>query len=127
MFESNNICKLLDIKYPILQGGMAWASDSKLACAVSDAGGLGIIGCGGRTLDWVLHEIDNAKKITSQVIGLNFPLEGMDDKEAEHIIERASGSGKNCPRSQVPAHCSQLSAPSQLSPSSKSFVPCARS
>ena len=95
MFESNNISKLLDIKYPILQGGMAWASDSKLACAVSDAGGLGIIGCGGRTFDWVLHEIDNAKRITSQAIGLNFPLEGMDDKEAEYIIERASGSGKN--------------------------------
>jgi len=95
MFETNKICKLLNIKYPILQGGMAWASDSNLACAVSDAGGLGIIGCGGRKFEWVLNEIDNAKRITSQAIGLNFPLEGMSDKEAESIIEIAFASGKN--------------------------------
>ena len=94
MFETNKISKLLNIKYPILQGGMAWASDSKLACAVSDAGGLGIIGCGGRKSEWVLNEIDNAKRITSQAIGLNFPLEGMSDKEAEYIIEIAFASGK---------------------------------
>jgi len=91
MFETNKISKLLNIKYPILQGGMAWASDSKLACAVSDAGGLGIIGCGGRKPEWVLNEIDNAKRITSQA---NFPLEGMSDKEAEYIIEIAFASGK---------------------------------
>ena len=95
MFETNKICKLLNIQYPILQGGMAWASDSKLACAVSNAGGLGIIGCGGRKSEWVLNEIDNAKRITSQAIGLNFPLEGMSDKEAESIIEIAFASGKN--------------------------------
>ena len=94
MFETNKISKLLNIKYPILQGGMAWASDSKLACAVSDAGGLGIIGCGGRKSEWVLNEIDNAKRITSQATGLNFPLEGMSDKEAEYIIESAFASGK---------------------------------
>ncbi len=95
MFESNKISKLFNIKYPILQGGMAWASDSKLACAVSDAGGLGIIGCGGRKFDWVVNEIDNAKNITSRAIGLNFPLEGMEDEEANVIIERALKSGKN--------------------------------
>ena len=94
MFETNKISKLLNVKYPILQGGMAWASDSKLACAVSDAGGLGIISCGGRKSEWVLNEVDNAKRITSQAIGLNFPLEGMDDKEADYIIESAFASDK---------------------------------
>ena len=94
MFKTNKICELLNIKYPILQGGMAWASDSKLACAVSDAGGFGIIGCGGRKFEWVLDELDNAKRITSQEIGLNFPLEGMDDNDAEFIIKNALSRGK---------------------------------
>ena len=68
MFETNRISKLLNIKYPILQGGMAWASDSKLACAVSDAGGLGIIGCGGRKFEWFLMKLRMRKKITSKRI-----------------------------------------------------------
>ena len=58
MFETNKICELLNIQYPILQGGMAWASDSKLACAISDSGGLGIIGCGGRK-SYCLHPLIN--------------------------------------------------------------------
>ena len=45
---SVELCQLLDIKLPILQGGMAWSSDAFLASAVSNTGGLGIIGCGGR-------------------------------------------------------------------------------
>ena len=44
MFENNAICKLLGIKYPIFQGGMAWIGTAELASAVSNAGGLGIIG-----------------------------------------------------------------------------------
>ena len=93
MFDGNKISKLLQIKYPILQGGMAWASDSKLACAVSDAGGLGVIGCGGRQFEWVENEINSAKKTSTGAIGLNFPLEGMDDEEAKNIIEHASKRG----------------------------------
>ena len=46
MFENNAICKLLNIKYPIFQGGMAWIGTAELASAVSNAGGLGIIGAG---------------------------------------------------------------------------------
>ena len=46
MFENNPICKLLNIKYPIFQGGMAWLGTAELAAAVSNAGGLGIIGAG---------------------------------------------------------------------------------
>jgi enoyl-[acyl-carrier protein] reductase II len=86
VFEGNKICKLLNIKYPILQGGMAWASDSKLACSVSDAGGLGIIGCAGRDVKWVLNEIKYAKNNTSNQIGLNVAL---NDENAVNIIEIA--------------------------------------
>lgn len=90
MFDGNKICKLLNIKYPIIQGGMAWASDSNLACAVSDAGGLGIIGCGGRELAWVVNELAKAKKISSHHIGLNFALR---DSNAVNIMEIAIANG----------------------------------
>lgn len=90
MFKSNKICTLLNIKYPIIQGGMAWSSDSKLACAVSDAGGLGIIGCGGRDPDWVLKEIHKSKEITTHRIGLNV---AMNDSNAINIVEIAIANG----------------------------------
>jgi enoyl-[acyl-carrier protein] reductase II len=90
MFENNKVCVLLDIKYPILQGGMAWSTDSKLACAVSEGGGLGIIGCGGRDPDWVINEIDKSKKITSRRIGLNVAL---NDSNAISIVEIAIANG----------------------------------
>ena len=86
MFETNRICRLLNIKYPIFQGGMAWASNAKLACSVSDAGGLGIIGCAGREAEWVLKEINYAKRNTSNHIGLNVAL---NDDDAVKNIEIA--------------------------------------
>ena len=49
----NRFCEMLGIRYPIIQGGMAWSSDGTLAAAVSNAGGAGIIGTGGRTTEWV--------------------------------------------------------------------------
>ena len=51
------ITELLGIKYPIIQGGMAWTSDANLAAAVSNAGGAGIIATGGRTVEWTRAEI----------------------------------------------------------------------
>ena len=90
MFEDNKICKLLNIKYPIIQGGMAWASDSNLACAVSEAGGLGIIGCGGREFGWAVNEIDNAKRKEQHRVGLNVAL---CDSDAVNIIEIAIAHG----------------------------------
>lgn len=86
MFEGNKVCQLLNIKYPILQGGMAWASSGKLASSVSSAGGLGIIGCAGRDSEWVLNEIDVAKNNTKNLIGLNVAL---NDDNAVNIIEIA--------------------------------------
>ena len=90
MFDSNKICKLLNIKYPIIQGGMPWASDSNLACAVSEAGGLGIIGCGGRELEWAVNEINTAKRNTSHLVGLNVALR---DSDAVNIVEIAIAHG----------------------------------
>ncbi len=50
--ENSKICKLLGIKYPIIQGGMAWVSDASLALAVTEAGGLGVIAAGNAPADW---------------------------------------------------------------------------
>ncbi len=65
------VTELLNIEYPILMGGMAWAGTSKLAAAVSEAGGLGIIGSGSMTPDILRKEIRSAKKLTSKPVGVN--------------------------------------------------------
>jgi enoyl-[acyl-carrier protein] reductase II len=57
-----SICEILNIKYPIFQGGMAWIADNTLASAVSEAGGLGIIAAGNAPAEWVKEEIIKAKK-----------------------------------------------------------------
>lgn len=69
---------------------MAWASSGKLASSVSNAGGLGIIGCAGRDSEWVLNEIDYAKNNTQNPIGLNVAL---NDDNAVSIIEIAVENG----------------------------------
>lgn len=69
-----SICKLLGIKYPVIQGGMAWVSTAPLAAAVSEAGGLGIIGSGQAPPDWLREQIKDAKKLTSKPFGVNVML-----------------------------------------------------
>lgn len=73
MFKSR-ICDLLNIQYPILQGGMAWVATGELAAAVSEAGGLGIIGSGQAPADWVKREIQKVKERTSKPYGVNVML-----------------------------------------------------
>ena len=90
MFQNNKISKLMGLRYPIFQGGMAWASSGKLACAVSNAGGLGILGCAGRKAEWVLNEIEYIKNNTLKPIGLNVAL---NDKSAIDIVELAVEHG----------------------------------
>ena len=68
------ICEMLGIKYPVFQGGMAWISDGKLAAAVSDAGGLGIIASGNAPGDYVREQIRIAKSLTDKPIGVNIML-----------------------------------------------------
>ncbi len=65
---------LLNIKYPILQGGMAWSSDGNLAAAVSNAGAAGIIGAAGRDALWLCNEIKQAKSMTDKPFGVNLAL-----------------------------------------------------
>ena len=68
------LTELLCIKYPVIQGGMAWTSDANLAAAVSNAGGAGIIGSGGRTVEWTRDEVRKAKSLTDKPFGVNVML-----------------------------------------------------
>lgn len=68
------ITDLLGIEYPIIQGGMAWVADCHLAGAVSEAGGLGIIGAANAPADWVRDQIRKTKKITNKPFGVNVML-----------------------------------------------------
>jgi enoyl-[acyl-carrier protein] reductase II len=68
------ITDLLDIPHPILQGGMAWVGTAELAAAVSEAGGLGIIGAGSRPADWVRDQIRLVRARTSRPFGVNVLL-----------------------------------------------------
>ena len=68
------ITKLLNIEYPIIQGGMAWVAEHHLAAAVSEAGGLGIIGAANAPADWVRNEIRKTRERTDKPFGVNIML-----------------------------------------------------
>lgn len=70
----NPICKLFNIKYPIIQAGMVWCSGWRLASAVSNAGGLGIIGAGSMYPEVLRSHIQKCKLATQQPFGVNIPL-----------------------------------------------------
>lgn len=70
----SRICDLLNIQYPVFQGGMAWVATGELAAAVSEAGGLGIIGSGHAPADWVRSEIHKVKTRTTKPYGVNVML-----------------------------------------------------
>ncbi|MFA8450766.1 MAG: NAD(P)H-dependent flavin oxidoreductase [Bacteroidales bacterium] len=70
----NRITKLFGIKYPIIQGGMVWCSGYKLAAAVSNAGGLGLIGAGSMYPDIFKEHVIKCKKATDKPFGVNVPL-----------------------------------------------------
>ena len=68
------LCELLGIEYPIFQGGMAWISDGKLAAAVSNGGGLGIISAMNANAEHLKQEIDIARSLTDKPFGVNIML-----------------------------------------------------
>ena len=68
------VTKLLGIQYPVIQGGMAWVAEHHLAAAVSEAGGLGLIGASAASAEWVRNEIREAKKLTDKPFGVNIML-----------------------------------------------------
>ncbi|MFA4884558.1 MAG: enoyl-[acyl-carrier-protein] reductase FabK [Desulfotomaculaceae bacterium] len=69
-----SLCELLDIEYPIIQGGMAWVSTAELAAAVSEAGGLGVIGSGTATPEWLRAQLQQARALTKKPFGVNVML-----------------------------------------------------
>ena len=72
--QQNRITKLFDIKYPIIQGGMIWHSGWKLASAVSNCGGLGLIGAGSMYPDILRENIQKCKAATDKPFGVNVPM-----------------------------------------------------
>lgn len=68
------LCDLLGIEHPILQGGMAWVATAELSAAVSEAGGLGILGGGNAPPDYVRRQIQELRRLTSRPFGVNLPL-----------------------------------------------------
>ncbi len=68
------LCELLGIQYPVFQGGMAWIADGRLAAAVSEGGGLGIIAAGNAPADYVREQIRLARTLTKKPVGLNIML-----------------------------------------------------
>ena len=80
------VTELLGIEYPIIQGGMAWVATHELASAVSNAGGLGIIGAGGAPASWVREQIQAAKKETDKPFGVNLMLMNPEADEIAKVI-----------------------------------------
>ncbi|WP_370408080.1 NAD(P)H-dependent flavin oxidoreductase [Tenacibaculum dicentrarchi] len=82
----NKITELFNIKYPIIQGGMVWVSGWKLASAVSNAGGLGLIGAGSMYPDVLREHIQKCKKATDKPFGVNVPMLYPDVEKIMDII-----------------------------------------
>ncbi|MBC2840169.1 nitronate monooxygenase family protein [Robiginitalea sp. SC105] len=72
--EKNSICRLFEVRYPIIQAGMVWASGWRLAAAVSNAGGLGLIGAGSMYPDILREHIRKCKAATGKPFGVNVPM-----------------------------------------------------
>ncbi|AOT72943.1 enoyl-[acyl-carrier-protein] reductase FabK [Geosporobacter ferrireducens] len=85
---SSRISNLLNIRYPILQGGMAWIATAELAAAVSNAGGLGIIAAGNAPVEFVENEIKKIKRLTNQPYGVNVMLLSPHADEIMELILR---------------------------------------
>lgn len=84
--SKNRITKLFNIKYPIIQGGMVWCSGWRLASAVSNAGGLGLIGSGSMYPDVLRDHIQKCKAATNKPFGVNVPLMYPQIEEIMQII-----------------------------------------
>ena len=82
------VTRLLGIEYPIIQGGMAWVAEYHLAAAVSEAGGLGLIGAASAPADWVRDQVRKAKELTDKPFGVNIMLMSpYADEVAKVIVE----------------------------------------
>jgi enoyl-[acyl-carrier protein] reductase II len=86
------LCDLLGIEHPIVQGGMAWAATAELAAAVSNAGGLGVVGAGDDPPEVVRRQLRRARELTNRPLGANVPLftAGAEDRLQVFIDEGVS-------------------------------------
>ena len=85
-YMKTEVTELLGIEYPIIQGGMAWVAEYHLAAAVSEAGGLGIIGASSAPADWVREQVREAKKLTDKPFGVNIMLLNPNADEVAKVI-----------------------------------------
>lgn len=101
------ITEMLKIRYPLFQGAMAWIATGRLAGAVSEAGGLGIIGAGTAEPGWLKNEIDQARRVTDKPFGVNLVLVSPHIEENIELVLRenipvvttgAGNPGKYMPR-----------------------------
>lgn len=83
---NTRITELLNIKYPIIQGGMAWVAEHNLAAAVSNAGGLGLIGAASAPAEVVREEIRKCKELTDKPFGVNVMLLNPNAEEVAQVI-----------------------------------------
>ncbi|MFP3154125.1 enoyl-[acyl-carrier-protein] reductase FabK [Lachnospiraceae bacterium ZAX-1] len=81
-----SITQLLDIEYPIIQGGMAWVAEHNLAAAVSNAGGLGIVAAANAPADAIRNEIRKARELTDKPIGVNVMLLSPHAEEIAQVV-----------------------------------------
>ena len=86
MFEGNKLTQLLGIKYPVIQGGMAGVSESVLVSAVSNAGGLGVIGSGFFPPSWLEEEIKKTRQLTEKPFGVNLLMQNPGAPELIKVI-----------------------------------------
>jgi enoyl-[acyl-carrier protein] reductase II len=85
-FIKNRVCNLFNIKYPIIQGGMVWCSGWRLASAVSENGGLGLIGAGSMYPEVLQEHIVKCRNATSKPFGVNVPLLYPNIEEIMNVI-----------------------------------------
>ncbi len=83
---NTKITELLGIKYPIIQGGMAWVAESTLAAAVSNAGGLGLIAGGAAPIDYLRDQIRKCKSLTDKPFGVNIMLMSPNAEELAQLV-----------------------------------------
>lgn len=83
---NTRITELLGIKYPIIQGGMAWVAEHNLAAAVSQAGGLGLLGGANAPADVIREEIHKTRELTDKVFGVNIMLLSPHAEDIAHLV-----------------------------------------
>ena len=82
----SRICDMLDIRYPVFQGGMAWVADASLASAVSNAGALGLISSINAGTEAVRNEIRKCREMTDKPFGVNIMLQAPNAEEIAHMV-----------------------------------------